>query len=114
MTMDKNSITDDHILSDGPLEHDPSIMTLQAEDGRNVDFEFLDLIQYGGESYVVLLPVDEGEGEGSGKVVILRIDVSDDSEEESYVRVDSDHTLHAVFGIFREKFRGKFHFTDED
>jgi len=114
MTMDKNSITDDHILSDSPLEHDPSIMTLQAKDGRNVDFEFLDLIQYGGESYVVLLPAEEEEGEEEGKVVILRIDVSGDSEEESYVRVDSDQTLNAVYRIFKEKFRDKFHFTDED
>lgn len=114
MIMDRNSFTDDRILSDGPLEQDPNIMTLQTEDGRNVDFEFLGLIQYEGESYVVLLPAEEEEGEEASKVVILRIDVSGDSEEESYVRVDSDHTLHAVFGIFREKFRGKFHFTGED
>lgn len=114
MEMDKARFADDDILPGDSPVYAPNIMTLQAEDGRNVDFEFLDLIEYDGESYVVLLPAEEEEGEESGKVVILRIDVSDDSEEESYVRVDSDHILNAVFRIFKEKFRDKYHFTDED
>lgn len=113
MSMKNNRFMDDDILSDDLREYDPNIMTLQAEDGRNVDFEFLDLIEYGGESYVVLLPAEEAEGE-EGEVVILRIDVSDDSEEESYVRVDSVPALNAVYRIFKEKFRDKFHFTDGD
>ena len=114
MSMKNNRFMDDDILSDDLREYGPNIMTLQAEDGRNVDFEFLDLIEYGGESYVVLLPIDEGEGEEPGKVVILRIDISGDSDEESYVRVESLPALNAVFGIFKEKFRDKFHFTDGD
>ena len=60
MSMKNNRFMDDDILSDDLREYGPNIMTLQAEDGRNVDFEFLDLIEYGGESYVVLLPIDEG------------------------------------------------------
>lgn len=113
MEMDKARFADDDILPGGSPVYAPNIMTLQAEDGRNVDFEFLDLIEYGGESYVVLLPAEEAEGE-EGEVVILRIDVSDDSEEESYVRVDSVPALNAVYRIFKEKFRDKFHFTDGD
>lgn len=79
MEMDKARFADDDILPGDSPVYAPNIMTLQAEDGRNVDFEFLDLIEYDGESYVVLLPAEEEEGEESGKVVILRIDVSDDS-----------------------------------
>ncbi len=108
MAADRNLFTDDHLR-----EYDPGIMTLKTEDGRNVDFEFLDLIEYEGESYVVLLPADDAEEEAD-RVVILRIDLSGDSEEESYVRVDSDQTLNAVYRIFKEIFRDKFHFTDED
>lgn len=114
MEMDKARSADDHILP-GPFPvYDPNIMTLRAEDGRYVDFEFVDLIEYEGGSYAALLPAEEAEGEEEGKVVILRIDVSESSEEESYVRVGSGRTLNAVFGIFKENFRDKFRFPDED
>ena len=38
-----------------------NIILLNDEDGNEVKFEFLDLIEYGGEEYVVLLPAEEGE-----------------------------------------------------
>lgn len=114
MEMDKAPFADDRILSGPSPVYDPNIMTLRAEDGRYVDFEFLDLIEYEGGSYAALLPAEEAQGEEEGKVVILRIDVSGDSEEESYVRVGSGPTLNAVFGIFKEKFRDKYRFTDKD
>ena len=34
-----------------------NIIVLNDEDGNEVEFEFLDLIEYEGEEYVVLLPV---------------------------------------------------------
>lgn len=36
-----------------------NIMTLNDEGGSSVDFEFLDLIEYLGESYIVLPPAEE-------------------------------------------------------
>ena len=36
-----------------------NIIILNDEDGNEVEFEFLDLIEYEGEEYVVLLPVEE-------------------------------------------------------
>ena len=38
-----------------------NLITLNDEDGNEVKFEFLDLIEYGGEEYVILLPVEETE-----------------------------------------------------
>ena len=38
-----------------------NIVTLKDEDGNDVKFEFLDLIDYEGEEYVVLLPAEESE-----------------------------------------------------
>ena len=38
-----------------------NILVLNDEDGNEVEFEFLDLIEYEGEEYVVLLPVEEEE-----------------------------------------------------
>ena len=90
-----------------------NIIILNDENGNEVQFEFLDLIEYESEEFVVLLPVlDDGE-EDDGEVVILKVDDSDeDSEEESYVSVDDEETLTAVFEIFKDKFKDEFNFTD--
>lgn len=44
--------------------------------------------------------------------MILKVDNTDASDEESYVSIDSDETLNAVFQIFRKKFSNIFNFTD--
>ena len=36
-----------------------NLIVLTDEDGNDVSFEFLDLLEYEGEEYVVLLPTDE-------------------------------------------------------
>lgn len=91
---------------------DDNIVVLNDEDGKEVKFEFLDLIELDGEEYVVLLPVEEEENE-PGEVVILQIeDSDDDSEEESYVSVEDEEVLNKVFEIFKEKFKDDFDFVD--
>ena len=39
-------------------------------------------------------------------------DDEENSDEESYVSVDDEETLTAVFEIFKEKFKEEFNFTD--
>lgn len=82
---------------------------LNDENGEEVEFEFMDLITYEGEEYVVLLPVEDCEE--AGQVVILRLEEGGD-EEESYVSVDDDDILMAVFDIFKDKFKDYFNFVD--
>ena len=91
-----------------------NIITLNDEDGNEVKFEFLDLIDFEDEQYVVLLPVLEEGEEDDGEVVILKVEDSDDeeSEEESYVSVEDEDTLNKVFEIFKEKFKDDFDFVD--
>ena len=99
------------------LEEDLSnIIVLNDENGQEVKFEFLDLIEYESEEYVVLLPVLEDDSEeDDGEVVILKVDDSEeDSDEESYVSVDDEDTLTAVFEIFKEKFKEEFKFSYGD
>ena len=91
-----------------------NIVILNDENGNEVKFEFLDLVELDDEEYVVLLPVtDEGE-EDEGEVVILKVEDNDDeeSEEESYVSVEDEETLSKVFEIFKEKFKDDFDFVD--
>ena len=90
-----------------------NIVVLNDEDGNEVKFEFLDLIELDDEEYVVLLPIAE-EGEEDGEVVILKLEDNDDenSEEESYIGVEDEEILNKVFEIFKEKFKDDFDFVD--
>jgi len=81
-----------------------NIIVLNDEEGNDVQFEFLDLIEYEDEEYVVLLPVEEDE-EDSGEVVILKLEDTDSEEEESYVSVEDETILSKVFEMFKDKFK---------
>lgn len=89
-----------------------NIIVLNDEDGKEVEFEFLDLIEYNSEEYVVLLPVEETED--AGEVVILKVEQTESEDEESYVGVEDEEELNAVFEIFKDKFKDEFNFIDED
>ena len=87
-----------------------NIIVLNDEQGNEAPFEFLDLINYKDEEYVVLLPVEDSDE--AGEVVILKLAESENDDEEEYVSVDDDDTLMAVFNIFKEKFAEEFNFVD--
>ena len=77
-----------------------NIVILNDEDGNEVKFEFLDLVELDDEEYVVLLPVSEEDND------------DENSDEESYVSIEDEDTLNKVFEIFKEKFKDDFDFVD--
>ena len=91
-----------------------NIVILNDENGNEVRFEFLDLIELDDEEYVVLLRVTEEGEEEEGEVVILKVEDTDDedSDEESYVSIEDEDILNRVFEIFKEKFKDDFDFVD--
>ena len=90
-----------------------NIVILNDEDGNEVKFVFLDLIELEDEEYVILLPVIDDGVEEEGEVVILKVeDTDEDSEEESYVSVEDEEILNKVFEIFKERFKDDFDFVD--
>lgn len=94
---------DNEVLQDEELSN---IITLTDENGEDADFEFMDLLEYQGDEYVVLLPMDENNSE----IVILKV-VPIDDENESYVSAD-DETVSAVYEIFKEKYKDILTFED--
>ena len=89
-----------------------NIITLNDESGNEVEFEFLDLVEYEGNKYVVLLPADDPDD--SGEVVILQIEATDeDTEEEIYSGVEDYSILDAVFEIFKARFKDDFNFVED-
>ena len=89
-----------------------NIVILNDEEGKEVKFEFLDLVELDDEEYVVLLPVSEEGEEEEGEVVILKVEDTEDEDEESYVSVEDEEVLNKVFEIFKEKFKDDFDFVD--
>ena len=90
-----------------------NIVILNDEDGNEVQFEFLDLVELDQEEYIVLLPTEEEDSE-EGEVVILKVEDTDSEDEESYVSVDDEEVLNKVFEKFKEKFKDEFNFTEEE
>jgi len=110
MSEDLNNIPEN--LQEG--EELDNIIVLNDENGNEVEFEFLDLIEYEGEEYVVLLPNDEDVDEEPGEVLILKLEDTDSENEESYVSVDDEEVLNTVFEMFKEKFKDEFNFIEEE
>lgn len=83
----------------------PLLMLING-DGEQVAFDYLDLIEYEGREYVVLLPAEDDE---DSEVVILR--VSGEAGEEVYCQLQDEQTLLAVYTIFKNRFKDTFHFS---
>ena len=88
-------------------EEEISVLTLTDENGQDVEFEYLDCLEYQGKEYLVLLPMDDEANE----VVILEIEPVDE-ENENYLAVEDEAVLNAVFAMFREKFQDVLEFEE--
>ena len=88
-------------------EEEASILTLTDENGQDVEFEYLDCIEYGGKEYLVLMPADELATE----IVILEVEPVDE-ENENYLSVQDEAILNAVYGIFKEKYKDVLTFEE--
>ena len=94
-------------------EMQDNIITLKDENGKDIKFEFLDVIECNNDNYVVLLPVAEDGTEEGDEVVILREEgLTEDGEDESYGTVEDETVLNQVFEIFKEKYKDEFFFQD--
>ena len=88
-------------------QEESEILTLTDENGQDVDFEYLDCMEYQGKEYLVLMPADEAETQ----IVILEVEPVDD-ENENYLAVEDEAVLAAVYGMFKEKYKDVLTFED--
>ena len=88
-------------------EEEQNILTLTDETGVETAFEYLDVIEYEGNEYLILMPADEE----SDEIVILLIEPVDE-ENENYLAVDDEATLQAVYEIFKERYQDVLTFAD--
>ncbi len=88
-------------------EEEVSVLTLTDENGQDINFEYLDCIEYQSKEYLVLMP----EEDESNEVVILEVEPVDE-EVENYLAVEDEAVLDAVFAIFKEKFQDVLEFEE--
>ena len=89
------------------MEEEESILTLTDENGEDMEFEYLDCIEYQGKEYLILMPVDEE----SNEIVILEIQPVDE-ENENYLAVEDEAVLDAVYAIFKDRYKDVLNFAD--
>lgn len=80
------------------MDYEPDLLTLTDDAGEETAYEILDVIDWGGEDYAVLFPMQEG-AEGA---VILRIIPTEEDEAEMFEGVEEE-TMQAVFAEFRRR-----------
>ena len=97
-------MADEKILTE---EEESSVIVLTDENGNDVEFEYLDCIEYQGKEYLVLIPNEEDAEE----IVILEIEPVDE-ENENYIAVENEDTLNAVYEIFKERFKDILTFAE--
>ena len=97
------------ILNNEPEQEqeETEILTLTDENGNDVDFEYLDCLEYQDKEYLVLMPADEAETQ----IVILEVEPVDD-ENENYRAVEDEAVLDAVYGMFKDKYKDVLTFED--
>ncbi len=76
------------------------IIILNDEDGKECRFQFLDIIDYKGREFIVLLSEEEAAKEESDVDILEVVPAADNPELESYLPIDDDAVIEAVFEIF--------------
>ena len=88
-------------------EEETSILSLTDENGAEVEFEYLDCIEFQGKEYLVLIPCENEASE----IVILEVQPVDE-ETENYLSVQDEDILNAVYEIFKDKYGDTIEFAD--
>ena len=88
---------------------DDEVITLYDENNNPVDFDEVAVIEYSGDFYALLQPVEPMEGLGEDEAIIFKI-VQKDDETDEFEPVTDDGVLDAVFN---EYLKMEAQFADE-
>lgn len=80
-----------------------SFITLTDENGNEVDFLLLDVMQYEGADYMVLLPLSDEDGEEEEEeLFFLRAEKTE--EGEIYSSIEDEALLNAIADAYEKDF----------
>lgn len=90
-------------------QEEGAILEFTDEDGNIEKFEFLDCIEYKGADYAVLLPVTESEDDPVD-VYIFEVIEELDSDTDTYVGIDDQDLVDAVYNEFIKLHKDDYNF----
>ena len=76
-------MANEEVMNEMDMENEGTLITLEDEEGNEVEFEFLDIVEYDGEEYIVLI---------------------------EYVSIEDEDLLDKLFDIFKKKYEGEINF----
>ena len=83
-----------------------SFITLTDENGNEVDFLLLDVMNYEGADYMVLMPLSDEDGEeDEEELFFLRAEKTD--EGEVYSSIEDENLLNAIADAYEKEFLQK-------
>ncbi|NLI60548.1 MAG: DUF1292 domain-containing protein [Clostridiales bacterium] len=85
------------------MEEHNNIVELIDEEGNTLSFEYLMTIDYMGNEYVALTPVEAYDDQGldGDEVVFLRVE-QDDNDNDIYVSIGDEEELDEIYHVFSE------------
>lgn len=95
-------------------EYTPDLVTLISDDGEEIEFEILDIIENNEGKFYVLYPYYENPADSvndSGEYYIFEVQEVDGEEE--LAEIDDDEKLDKIAAIFEENYNSEL-YDDED
>lgn len=87
-------------------------ITLVDDDGKEIELEHLDTVEYNNETYMAFLPADMSLDDAY-ELVILKVEVQPDGEE-MLVTLDDEEEEDEMFQIFSERLEETFEDDEDD
>ena len=88
----------------------PTFITVTDEDGKEIVLEFVDALEYNGQTYQAFFPAEtEGEDEDDPDNGLVILKVLHENGEDLLSTLDTDEELDAVYDLFMESL-----FSDEE
>ena len=87
-------------------EFGPNFVTLTDDEGKDIELEYIDALEYNGTTYMAFFPVveedsEEEENEEEYGLVILKSQM--ENGEEFLVTVDDEEEIDKVYDLFMEQ-----------
>lgn len=103
--MSEEKLTQDELSE----EADDGIIELIDEENNVVKFKLLDVTEYKGKKYTLLLAAEPNEDIAEDEVVIFRLN----EEEETLEPIEDDALLQEVFDFYQEETEGEDVYSDD-
>ena len=85
-------------------EFGPSFITLTDEDGNDIELEYVDALEYEGQTYMAFFPAveDEADEESEDYGLVILKSVTENSEE-LLSTLDDEAELEKIYELFMEQ-----------